>query len=137
MRNSVRKIIVDTNIWIAFLKTPNELLKSLLKKKRIEVHSSIIGELCVGNLPRKPLIRELLVTLPRPRELELAEALHFLDVQKLNRRGLQWNDVLILGSASVNGSLVWTNDKRLAEAARDLGISFAPDSDQGSESLEN
>jgi len=137
MRNSVRKIIVDTNIWIAFLKTPNELLKSLLKKKRIEVHSSIIGELCVGNLPRKPLIRELLVTLPRPRELELDEALHFLDVQKLNRRGLQWNDVLILGSASVNGSLVWTNDKRLAEAAWDLGISFAPDSDQGSESLEN
>ena len=91
----------------------------------------------MGNLPRKPLIRELLVTLPRPRELELDEALHFLDVQKLNRRGLQWNDVLILGSASVNGSLVWTNDKRLAEAARDLGISFAPDSDQGSESLEN
>jgi len=137
MRNSVRKIIVDTNIWIAFLKTPNELLKSLLKKKRIGVHSSIIGEICVGNLPRKPLIRELLVTLPRPRELELDEALHFLDVQKLNRRGLQWNDVLILGSASVNGSLVWTNDKRLAEAAQELGISFAPDSEQGSESLEN
>jgi hypothetical protein len=37
----------------------------------------------VENLPKKPLIRELLLTLPRASELELDEALHFLDANRL------------------------------------------------------
>ena len=136
MQTSFAKIIVDTHIWIAFLKTPDELLKSLLKQKKIAVHSTIIGELCVGNLPRKPLIRQLLITLPRPRELEFEEALHFLNARKLNRKGLQWKDVLILGSASASGSLVWTNDRRLAVAARELNLSFDPEIKRTTETTE-
>ena len=119
-----RRILVDTNVWIGFLKQPNKHLTTLLKLGRVVSHSRVIGELCVGNLPKKPLIRELLVSLPRASELELDEALHFLDANRLNRKGLQWNDVLVLGSAAISRSLLWTRDKRLAKVAGELALCY-------------
>ncbi len=117
-------VLVDTNVWIAFLKKPNPVLTRLLKQHRVVCHTRVIGELCIGNLPKKPLIRELLVSLPRVTELEFDEALHFMDRNRLNRRGLQWNDVLVLGSVVMSRSLLWARDTRLAQAARERGLCF-------------
>ncbi len=119
-----RRILVDTNVWISFLKEPNPTLTRLLKQRRVICHSRVIGELCVGNLPKKPLIRDLCMSLPIAPELDLKEGLHFLDSNRLNRRGLQWNDVLVLGSAVVTRSLLWTRDVRLAQAAKEFGLSY-------------
>ena len=39
-------------------------------------------------------------------------------------RGLQWNDVMILAATRIHGAVLWTLDKRLAQAAEELGVAW-------------
>jgi predicted nucleic acid-binding protein len=96
---------VDTSVWIDFLRADTAGLRELLLALR-----------------RRELMAEFFAQLPRAREAEPAEALAFIEHHRLWGRGLQWNDVLILAAARLSGARLWAHDRRLAEAARDLGV---------------
>lgn len=56
------------------------------------------------------------VTIAPPAVLELLEA------RRLWGRGLGWMDMHLLASGLLSGCRVWTLDKKLAQAARELGL---------------
>jgi len=122
MSRESHRVLVDTRVWIDFLRTDTAGLRELLLAGEVLVHPCVLGELFVGTLRRRELMAEFFAQLPRAREVEPPEALAFIEHHRLWGRGLQWNDVLILAAAKLSGAKLWAHDRRLAEAARDMGV---------------
>jgi predicted nucleic acid-binding protein len=118
------RVLVDTNVWIGFLREPTPELRKLITHGRVIMHSCVIGEVLVGNVPRRKMIEEFLLSLPLAVEAEFGEVLSLIERRGLAGRGLQWNDVLLLAAARLSSARLWTRDKRLAEAAYELGIGW-------------
>lgn len=118
------RVLVDTNVWIDFLREPMPELRKLLKQKRVVTHPCVIGEVLVGSPPHRAVIRQFLLSLPFAVEADFREVLVMIERRGLAGRGLQWNDVLLLASAKLSGVDLWTRDKRLAKAANEYGIGW-------------
>ncbi len=119
-----RRVLVDTNVWIDFLREPMPELRKLLKQKRVITHPCVIGEVLVGSPPHRAVIRQFLLSLPFAVEADFREVLVMIERRGLAGRGLQWNDVLLLASAKLSGTDLWTRDERLANAANEYGIGW-------------
>jgi predicted nucleic acid-binding protein len=115
-------VLVDTNVWIDFLSTPLPALRMLIKRQRVITHSCVIGEVLVGSISKRVVVREFLLSLPLAKEANLLAVLGMTESRKLYARGLQWNDIQLIAAAILSKSPLWTRDKRLAAAAADLGI---------------
>ncbi|MDE0834872.1 MAG: PIN domain-containing protein [Akkermansiaceae bacterium] len=122
--SDLRKVLVDTNIWIEFLKQPLPELGELIAEERVVTHPCVIGEVLVGNVQQRPVIRQFLLSLPMAVEADITEVLAMTESRNLFGRGLQWNDVLLLAAAKLTSAHLWTRDKRLAEAAEEFGIGW-------------
>lgn len=119
-------VLVDTSIWIDFLRANSTRgMRELLLAGAVLTHSCVLGELFVGTMPRRELMAEFFAQLPKAREVEPAEALEFIEHHRLWGRGLQWNGVLILAAAKLTRAKLWTADRSLANAARDLGVNWS------------
>ena len=85
-------------------------------------HSAVIGELVLGGLA----IREekLLERLPKAPDVTSIELLAFIRSRKLSRKGIGWVDCQLLASTLVVGASLWSMDRKLAQAAHEIGIAF-------------
>lgn len=95
----------------------------MLEENEVLSHPWIIGELALGNLGRKR--RRLLSDLQQLSivpALDDREVLDFVDARSLYGRGLGWVDVHLLGSAMVEHASFWSFDRKLADAASELGL---------------
>lgn len=119
-----RRVLVDTNVWIDFLREPMPGLRKLLKQRRVITHPCVIGEVLVGSPPHRAVIRQFLQSLPLAVEADFREVLVMIERRSLAGRGLQWNDMLLLASAKLSGANLWTRDKRLATAANEYDIGW-------------
>lgn len=125
MKAGPPRVLIDTNLWVAFLRATNPAMQELLREDFIATHSCVIGELFVGSLSKRPMMMEFMQSLPKVEEAEPLEALTMLERRNLWGRGLQWNDVLILASAKISYVKLWTLDKRLAQVAEELGVAWS------------
>jgi len=66
----------------------------------------------------------LLQALPSLPVVETAEILYFIENKSLMGRGLGYIDVHLLASAIIGNVVLWTYDRRLNEAASELGVSY-------------
>lgn len=117
-------ILVDTSVWIAHLREGNSALARLLDDGDAACHSFIIGELACGNIKNRIEVLALLRALPAAVEAGHDEVLGFISRHSLMGRGLGYVDVHILASARLSGALLWTFDKRLAQAAHSMKRAF-------------
>lgn len=126
-------VLVDTNVWIRFFRKDGDghPLATLISEGRVSTHTSVIGELCMGNLPRRNLMIEYLQSLPQGSEIDFTEALTLIEMQNFFGKGLQWNDILIFGSALIQKIPIWTEDRRLLELAAQYGIAWEGDPQPG------
>jgi len=124
MKSDPRRVLLDTNLWVSFFKEPIPAMREILQRDRVVTHSVVIGELLVGSLPHRALMIDYLQRLPKVTEAEPSEALAMIEQRHLWGRGLQWNDMLILAATRIHGAMLWTLDKRLAQAAADLGVAW-------------
>ena len=76
-------ILVDTSIWIDHLRCRDTRLINLLDRSQVLAHPFIIGELACGNLSKRDVILKLLADLPQPPVASPAEALRFIESNKL------------------------------------------------------
>ena len=117
-------VLVDTSIWVSHLRAADTDLASLLLAEEVVCHPFVIGELACGNLANREEILELLHELPRAIAAQHEEVLSFIEARRLMGRGIGLVDVHLLTSAVLSGLPIWTRDRRLHEAAVEIGISF-------------
>lgn len=116
-------ILVDTSIWIDHLHAAEPELVSLLQDDRVAIHSFIIQELALVSIKNRTVTLRLLSALRKLPSITHDELLTFVDERRLWGRGLSAVDVHLLGSAVMTrGARLWTRDKRLQEAAAEVGV---------------
>jgi hypothetical protein len=114
--------LVDTSVWVDHLRVGDRQLAGMLTDEGVLCHPFVVGELACGALRRRGEILELLRHLPQAPIVEHDEVLAFVEGHALAGSGLGWIDVHLLASATLAGERVWTRDRRLAHAARRLGV---------------
>ena len=117
------RILVDTNIWIDHLRQTEPVLVDLLERDQVCVHQSVITELALGNLKDRLVFLKALERLMIVRNVDDQGVRHLVEERRLWGRGLSVVDVALLASVVVTpGVALWTRDKRLRQAARDVGV---------------
>jgi predicted nucleic acid-binding protein len=117
-------VLVDTSIWANHFRASNSHLESLLENTEVICHPLVIGELACGNLKNRKEILALLSALPMAPEVDYDEALEFIELKSLMGKGIGFIDVMLLASSRLAELPIWTNDKRLKEAAQGLRIAY-------------
>jgi predicted nucleic acid-binding protein len=116
-------ILVDTSVWIDHLRTSNDRMQSLLFNKEVLIHPFIIGELAVGNLHPRDELLALLKALPATAVAGDDEVLELIEQHRLFGRGIGYVDAHLLAAARLaRGTLLWARDRRLHDAANELGL---------------
>jgi len=119
----VSMILVDTSVWVDYLRSGRGQLKSLLENAQVLAHPCVIGELACGDLQNRTEILELLTRLPMATCASDHEVLHFIEQHRIMGRGVGYIDVQILASARLShDTQLWTRDKRLAAVASELSV---------------
>ena len=117
------RVLVDTSIWIDHLRKTEPVLVNLLERDQVCVHLSVITELALGNLKNRSIFLKALERLMIVRNVDDQGVRHLVEERQLWGRGLSAVDVALLASALVTpGVALWTRDKRLRQAARDVGV---------------
>lgn len=117
------RVLVDTNVWIDHLRTTEPVLVDLLERDQVCVHQSVITELALGNLKDRSIFLGALERLLIVRNVDDQGVRHFVEERRLWGRGLSAVDAALLASVVVTPDVsLWTRDKRLRQAARDVGV---------------
>ncbi len=116
------RVLVDTSVWIDHFHQADAGLQDLLAKGAVWTHAVVIGELAAGRLTHRADVLEYMCRLPRAGEIDLREGLHLLESHALHGRGLSWSDVQLLGAARTGHLSIWTRDRLLNGAARQLQL---------------
>ena len=112
--------MVDTSVWIEFLRQGNDALEKLLNEGEVATHSLVIGELHVGNISKRKVFLGLLNDLPKVGECSHEEVLFLIEKHKLYGKGIGYFDAHLLCSSIVHDTPLWTLDNRLAKMADSL-----------------
>lgn len=117
------RVLVDTNIWIDHLRKTEPILVDLLERDQVYVHQSVITELALGNLKDRSIFLGALERLLIVRNVDDQGVRHFIEERRLWGRGLSAVNAALLASVVVTpGVSLWTRDKCLRQAARDVGV---------------
>jgi predicted nucleic acid-binding protein len=118
-------ILVDTSVWVDHLRSGDVQLAGLLERAEVVMHPLVVGEIACGSLGNRVSILELLQDLPAAAVAEAAEVIGFIDRHALHGKGIGYVDVHLLASVALTeGTTLWTRDKRLRDAAQELGCAF-------------
>jgi predicted nucleic acid-binding protein len=114
-------ILVDTSVWADHLRRSDPTMTALLEAGDILVHAFIIGELALGNLPKRDEVIEDLTDLPHIGAATDEEVLHLIEVHRLYGTGIGYVDAHLLAAVRISpGTSLWTRDRRLAAVAERL-----------------
>ena len=117
------RVLVDTNIWIDHLRKTEPVLVDLLERDQVCVHQSVITELALGNLKNRSIFLKALERLMIVRNVDDQGVRHLVEERHLWGRGISAVDAALLASVVVtSGVSLWTRDKRLRQAVRDVGV---------------
>jgi len=120
-------ILVDTSVWVDHLRRGHEALAGLLEAGNVLAHPFVIGELALGNIPRRDLVLRALHDLPQASVATDREVLHLVDQHLLFGLGIGYIDAHLLAAVLLTaGAGLWTRDRRLERAADRLGLTTAP-----------
>jgi len=115
-------VLADTSVWIQHFRHGEPTLADRLSEGLVLMHPFVSGELACGSLKDRVAILSGLHALPRAKLASNAEVLELIEGRRLWGRGLGWIDVHLLASAVLSHCGFWTLDKRLGEAATELGL---------------
>ena len=98
-------------------------MRKHLNEGQIVIHPSIIAELALGSLQDRSRTLALLDLLPQARVAQLSEVRRMIEARRLYSLGIGLTDAHLIASIFINSpTLLWTRDKRLRQAAENLGI---------------
>ena len=118
-------ILVDTPVWINHWRSEEPHLLDLLDGEQVLMHPMVVGELACSNLRDRIQVLEFLSDLPEVTVAFADEVLVFIERRQLMGRGLGYVDANLLASTVLHESArLWTVDRRLHNAAVELGIAY-------------
>ena len=115
-------ILVDSSVWIDHFREVVPELVAMLDRGEVTTHPFVVGELACGNLSNRGEMLELLAQLPAASIADHDEVMEFIQSRRLYSRGIGYVDVHLLASVAIDGTRLWTNDRRLQESAAGLGL---------------
>ena len=116
-------ILVDTSIWIDHLHRTEPDLVAVLEEAEVCLHPMIIGELALGSLRDRSAILTMIADLPAVPVATHAEVLQLIESNALYGTGLSLVDAYLLAALRLTeATKLWTRDRRLHSAARQLGV---------------
>jgi predicted nucleic acid-binding protein len=117
-------ILVDTSIWIDYLRQGEPLLTEKISNGQVLMHGMVFRELAIGTFKNRQLLLKRWRTLPFIKSASDAGALEFLETHQLMGKGIGWIDLHLLAAMSLTEETqLWTRDKRLEIIAQTLNIS--------------
>ncbi len=117
-------VLVDTSVWVSYLRGGNSRLAALLQEAEVACHPFVIGELACGKMKNRGEILTLLGILPATPVITQDEFLHFIHANKLDGKGLGFVDIHLLAAARLARMPIWTDDRNLKVAARQLRLAY-------------
>jgi predicted nucleic acid-binding protein len=116
-------VLVDTSVWVDFLRRGDATLKQLLEDGEVLVHPFVIGELALGNLSSGSGLLSMLSVLPSAQVATHEEVMGFIERHELSGAGLGYVDAHLLASVRLTGqSQLFTRDRKLSRVARQLAL---------------
>lgn len=120
-------ILADTVVWADHLGRGDARLAELLTQGQFLMHPYVLGELALGNLPRRvKLLRDLslLQYLALPRH---SEVMSLIEARRLFGSGVGYVDAHLIAAVLLTDRCeLWSRDKRLVDVTKRLGIAFQP-----------
>lgn len=110
-------ILVDTSVWVEYLRGGARELAALLDQGLVLVHPFVVGELACGNLKDRARVLAWLNQLACAKVASHGDVLWMLETHQLAGRGVGWMDMHLLASVMLTRSKLWTLDKKLAAIA--------------------
>lgn len=118
-------VLVDTFVWIEFIRFGNPQLLQLLNEGRVLMHDMVIGEIACGSAPNRSERLAVMDNLPKIDLAEHADVLNFIEIHQLFGCGVGYlGNHLMAAAVLPDKCRLWSRDKRLAGAAGQLGIAF-------------
>jgi predicted nucleic acid-binding protein len=117
----MKRVLVDTSVWIDHLRRDHPQLKLLLAERGVLTHPLVIGELACGGIKNRSTVLGNLKLLPHAKLAEHFEVLEFIEEHRLHGRGLSIVDVQLLASARLSDAFLMTQDAALGKVAQKLG----------------
>ena len=119
------RVLVDTSVWIEFIRFGNAQLSQLLNDGQVLMHDMVIGEIACGSAANRSERLEVMNSLPKINKAEHSEVLKFIDIHQLFGCGVGYVDNHLLAAVRLQGDCcLWSRDKWLCAAAERLGIAF-------------
>lgn len=116
-------ILVGTSVWIDHLHVSEPGLVAELDSGLVVQHPMIVGELALGSLHQRDSFLSLLSALPQMPVATHDEVLGLVEEERLYGRGLSLVDAHLLAALRLApGAQVWTRDRGLRDAARQVGV---------------
>src|SRR5580704_19315900 len=117
-------VLADTSVWVQHFRRGEPTLADHLSEGLVLMHPFVSGELACGNLKTRAAVSSSLHALPAAKLASNSEVLQLIEQRRLWGRGLGWVDMHLLASALLSHCRFWTLDKKLREAAVELGLSW-------------
>jgi predicted nucleic acid-binding protein len=120
-------ILVDTSVWVDHVRRADATLIRLLGEGQVLTHPLVIGEVAMGNLPRRGLFLDDMRRLPLAIEATDPEATSLMEREKLYGRGIGFADLRLLAATRLTPqTALWSRDRRLRTIAEELGLASSP-----------
>lgn len=120
-------VLVDTSVWVSHFRQRNEHLVTLLEGGAVMCHPFVVVEVACGTPPSRQDVIRLLGRLDATPVATPAEVLALIERRALYGRGCGFVDASLLASVLLQpGTRLWTEDRRLAAIAVELGVGHRP-----------
>lgn len=120
-------ILVDSSVWIDHLAKGVSAMTEVLDAGEVVMHPFVLGEIACGLLEDRPGVLDLMSNLLEPIVATHDEVLTLIERRRLMGRGIGYIDMHLLASALLTDTArLWTRDRRLCQAARELDIAYKP-----------
>lgn len=119
-------ILVDTNVWVHYLRGDGDALEELLKEEKVLMHSMILGELSCHNLADRAQRIDDWRALPMIGSLTDDRVMSLIETESMSGAGIGFVDAHLIGAVKTAGNVqIWTRDNRLHNVASRLDIAFS------------
>ncbi len=117
-------ILIDSSVWINHIHKPNPALWDVIGYNKGATHPLVVQELACGNIKNRKDFIDTISSLIMAKTASHNEIISFIELNKLHGIGLSLIDVNLLASALLSDFKVWTDDIRLNNTAKKLGVSY-------------